>query len=47
MPATHPSDSNNNFVSREEYDRALAENKLLRAVFDQLPSEIVVVTPEL
>jgi signal transduction histidine kinase len=47
MPATHPSDSNNNFVSREEYERALAENKLLRAVFDQLPSEIVVVTPEL
>ena len=47
MPATHPSDSNNNSVSREEYVRALAENKLLRAVFDQLPSEIVVVTPEL
>jgi signal transduction histidine kinase len=47
MPATHTSDSNPNFVSREEYDRALTENKLLRAVFDQLPSEIVVVTPEL
>jgi signal transduction histidine kinase len=37
----------NTSISQEEYDRALAENKLLRAVFDQLPSEIVVVTPEL
>jgi len=30
-------------VSKSEYDRLLDENRLLRAVFDQLPSELVVV----
>lgn len=45
--------SNNNSENRsaqakqEEYDRLLEENKLLRAIFNQLPSELVVVTPEL
>ena len=34
-------------MDREEYDRVVKENKLLRAVFDQLPSEIVVVTPDI
>jgi signal transduction histidine kinase len=41
---THSSDS---FVSREEYERVVNENKLLRAVLDQLPSEIVVVDQEI
>ena len=41
---THSSDS---FVSREEYERVVNENKLLRAVLDQLPSEIVVVDEEI
>jgi len=39
--------SSDNFVSREEYERVLSENKLLRAVLDQLPSELVVVDPEI
>jgi signal transduction histidine kinase len=34
-------------VSREEYDRILSENQLLRAVLNQLPSELVVVDTEL
>jgi signal transduction histidine kinase len=34
-------------VSKSEYDRLLEENRLLRAVFDQLPSELVVVDPDL
>jgi len=33
--------------SKADYDRLLEENRLLRAVFDQLPSELVVVNPEL
>jgi signal transduction histidine kinase len=33
--------------SKADYDRLLKENRLLRAVFDQLPSELVVVDPEL
>lgn len=35
------------FVSREEYDRVLSENQLLRAVLNQLPSELVVVDVDL
>lgn len=34
-------------VSREEYDRVLSENQLLRAVLNQLPSELVVVDVDL
>jgi len=46
------SEQNNNAansasISEDEYNKLLEENKLLRAVFDQLPSELVVVTPEL
>lgn len=41
--------SNNSasFVSREEYNRVVNENKLLRAVLDQLPSELVVVDKDI
>jgi len=34
-------------ISREEYERIRSENRLLHAVLNQLPSELVVVTPEL
>jgi len=33
--------------SKADFDRLLEENRLLRAVFDQLPSELVVVDPEI
>jgi signal transduction histidine kinase len=39
--------ANSASISEEAYNKLLEENKLLRAVFDQLPSELVVVTPEL
>ena len=34
-------------VSLEEYNRVLSENRLLRAVLNQLPSELVVVDPNI
>ena len=39
--------ANRTSASEDAYNRLLEENKLLRAVFDQLPSELVVITPEL
>ena len=39
--------ANSASISEDEYNRLLEENKLLRAVFDQLPSELVVVTPDI
>jgi signal transduction histidine kinase len=47
MHSTETQDNSSSTVNREEYARVVEENKLLRAVFDQLPSELVVVTPEL
>ena len=40
QPKTQASDSE---VTREEYERVLKENELLRAILNQLPSELVVV----
>lgn len=39
--------ANSASISEDEYNKLQDENKLLRAVFDQLPSELVVITPEL
>jgi signal transduction histidine kinase len=39
--------ANRTSASEDAYNRLLEENKLLRAVFNQLPSELVVITPEL
>ena len=39
--------ANSASISEDEYNKLLEENKLLRAVFDQLPSELVVVTPDI
>lgn len=36
-----------NLISREEYDRVVAENALMRSVIDRLPSELVVVDGDL
>jgi len=36
-----------NFVSREEYNRVLQENALMRSVIDRLPSELVVLDADL
>ena len=47
MVQVNPTHSSDSFVSREEYERVVSENKLLRAVLDQLPSEIVVVDQEI
>ena len=34
-------------VSLEEYNRLLSENRLLRAVLNKLPAELVVVDPHM
>jgi signal transduction histidine kinase len=47
MSEQHNHTANQSPLSQDDYNRLLEENKLLRAVFDQLPSELVVVTPEL
>jgi signal transduction histidine kinase len=47
MSEQHNQTANQSPLSQDDYNRLLEENKLLRAVFNQLPSEIVVVTPEL
>lgn len=47
MSDQHNHSANQSPSSQDDYNRLLEENKLLRAVFNQLPSEIVVVTPEL
>jgi signal transduction histidine kinase len=39
--------ANRTSAGEDAYNRLLEENKLLRAVFDQLPSELVVVTPDI
>ncbi len=39
--------ANRTSAGGDAYNRLLEENKLLRAVFDQLPSELVVVTPDI
>ena len=39
--------ANSASISEDAYNKLLEENKLLRAVFDQLPSELVVVTPDI
>ena len=39
--------SSTDTVSREEYNRILSENNLLRAVLNQIPSELVVVDTDM
>jgi PAS domain-containing protein len=47
MSQASSSESQENTVSMEEYLRVVNENKLLREVLDQLPSELVVVDPNI
>jgi signal transduction histidine kinase len=47
MSEQHNHKADQSSIGEDAYNRLLEENKLLRAVFDQLPSELVVVTPEL
>jgi signal transduction histidine kinase len=47
MSQSASSNSKENTVSIDEYIRVVNENKLLRQVLDQLPSELVVVDPDI
>jgi signal transduction histidine kinase len=47
MEESQSKSGTNEFVSREEYERVRSENQLLRAVLNQLPSELVVVDADL